>query len=75
MSEPKCETCRWWKRYPRSAVDTSEGHYGDCKRRAPCVMTYHPGGYTDTVDHETRWATTEAQDFCGEHAPKEKNDE
>lgn len=65
-----CETCRWWKKGTR--LNSQEkgffweagGYdYGDCRIRAPLPIA---GG---------EFSKTMIDDWCGEHAEKEKNDE
>lgn len=64
MSNPTCETCRWWLNLPGFIVHDNSppvDNYGEC-RRLPPVGTYL-GNFT----------LTESDLWCGEHSPKTEN--
>jgi hypothetical protein len=58
MSNPICETCRWWKEMDLRRLIAIPLHFraGECHRRAPVV------GCPD-------WPRTEPAQWCGDHAP------
>ena len=65
MTQPTCETCRWWDRFDlRSMQDV-----GYC-RIGP------PNNYTSLVEavkqRDGLWPMVNADDWCGEHRPKEE---
>lgn len=61
MSNPTCETCRWWEEF---APDGDP--LGSCHRNAPAPAM----GQDAESDPEAFWPVTQGHDFCGEHASK-----
>jgi len=67
MTQPICETCRFWK------PPFQENNFGQCRRHAPAVRLIRLDGdgcLTETRDAEVVWAETDVDDWCGEHQPK-----
>lgn len=59
MTKRSCATCEWW------AEVVGEGQ---CHRHPPMV-------FDDLGELKSGWPPTKADEFCGEHKPKEASDE
>lgn len=58
---PKCETCRWWDQ-----IDSFDGEYGKCRRRAP-------DGHNQSIGYGAKFVIeTVRRDWCGDHEPVKK---
>jgi hypothetical protein len=65
-SKPKCGECRYWK--PHAARDDwPDGH---CRRSPPSMIVTDAG----EVVEESRWPSTERNDWCGEWKPESWGD-
>jgi hypothetical protein len=58
----KCETCRFWDRWVRNPPSKE----GDCRKRAPAVVTEGESAGTDG------FPAIDATNWCGDHEPKEE---
>jgi hypothetical protein len=63
MSQPTCETCRFWKVFP-------VGELGHCRRHPPllCIVLSVDGRHS--TDPQVQWPTTQPNAWCGEYEPK-----
>ena len=53
-----CEACKHWNA-------SGEGH-GECRRHAPQAIAFT---VADEVKFESRFPTTQKDDWCGDHEP------
>lgn len=73
MSDPRCETCRFWRlsklgtegALARFEIEEGES-VGSCCRNAP--RPTYSGGRDGSLDID--WPRTISKDWCGEYAPK-----
>lgn len=71
MSEPTCETCRWWEighgtiksGVPLSAI-------GTCHRYPPTAVVWPADNLQEAVEGSI-FPYTQSYDVCGEHEPRE----
>jgi len=66
MTQPKCETCKWWTPFQSPSPD------GLCRKRPP--QAFYGEGMDNGFSYrfcETVWPTTNRADFCGEHTEKD----
>lgn len=70
MTQPTCETCRWWKPNEGSeyADDNGAPLMGDCRRRAPALWSFE--STRSYLTGEPIWPVVDNVDWCGEHQPK-----
>ena len=61
QAPPACEHCLYWEVFDQ---DWKYFEYGFCRRHAPAAMRIAKG-----AEYASRWATTEARDWCGEYRP------
>lgn len=79
MSEPRCETCRFWDGEPAENVDSE----ATCRRFPPTLNTTvvdlwaedHCDGDVEAPHNAFAWVfpTVNADDWCGEHQPKQED--
>jgi hypothetical protein len=64
MTHPTCKTCRFWQQ-PRPHYDP------ECRIRAPVAQVMNRGD--EGCEHAgiSWWPETDADDWCGEHQPRE----
>lgn len=64
MSNPTCETCRWWLNLPDFILIEGEpptDFYGECRRLPPVGSVIGD------------FPLTQIEMWCGEHSPKPEN--
>ena len=66
----KCETCRFWKIPNHSRTVDLEHKISDCRKRVPQVFGINSDG--ELIDG---FPTTREHDWCGEHQPREEEEE
>lgn len=72
----ECQSCRWWVAIIKNGKPTGQG---DCHRYPPMPSTsvwteaddYEKGRYNVCSETNDYWPTTDADEFCGEHATGE----
>lgn len=67
MSQPKCETCRWWD-------GVAEDEIAECRRLPPQFIIEQIDPGTSHGDHAF-WPLVDSDQWCGEHQPKEQSDD
>lgn len=77
MSEPTCETCKFWDDHDPET--DGDGATGDCRRRSPVLVPFtlrQLGINNDSQPDEfvawdaTAFPVTPHWEWCGDHEPK-----
>lgn len=66
MSNPTCETCRWW-----DTDNWSGEELGYCRKAAPTAWLREIADESLDTRRDTVWPVVSRTDWCGEHQPKE----
>jgi hypothetical protein len=72
MSEPKCETCRWWKLVELCALPE-----GECRRNTP-MMQGQIAPHGNSVFQNPAgavWPQCNRSDWCGQHQHKNQTNQ
>ena len=73
MSGERCETCRFWRKWPTRKDADGEVPVGTCRRFPPVIVAneeIQPAPDDDIRLSSTMYPATYGDDWCGEFQPK-----